>query len=88
MALKHDIYLEDNFGEKVLLKDLYIRVDRLDATKQQVNATVGFYRDGEIKIGVHTDVYRFAPALVGDNFITQAYEHLKTLPEFDGAVDC
>jgi hypothetical protein len=30
----------------------------------------------------------FAPNLDGPNFIKQAYEHLKTLPEFDGAVDC
>jgi hypothetical protein len=24
----------------------------------------------------------------GDNPIKQAYEHLKTLPEFEGAIDC
>jgi hypothetical protein len=32
--------------------------------------------------------YKFAPNLDGANFIKQAYEHLKTLPEFSGATDC
>jgi hypothetical protein len=30
----------------------------------------------------------FFPSLEGNNFIAQAYEHLKTLPEFEGAEDC
>lgn len=30
----------------------------------------------------------FHPDMDGPNFIKQAYEHLKTLPEFSGAVDC
>ncbi len=30
----------------------------------------------------------FAPELDRENFIKQAYEHLKTLPEFEGAEDC
>lgn len=30
----------------------------------------------------------FIPSLDGDNFIRQAYMHLKTLPEFSGATDC
>jgi hypothetical protein len=33
-------------------------------------------------------MYSFAPDLNGKNFIAQAYEHLKTLPEFAGATDC
>jgi hypothetical protein len=33
-------------------------------------------------------VYNFVPSLEGANFIAQAYEYLKTLPEFKGATDC
>jgi hypothetical protein len=32
--------------------------------------------------------YSFVPNLNGANFIAQAYAHLKTLPEFAGAIDC
>ena len=32
--------------------------------------------------------FNFVPNLEGQNFIAQAYEHLKTLPEFAGAEDC
>ena len=30
----------------------------------------------------------FAPDMDGPNFIKQAYEHMKTLPEFADAIDC
>jgi hypothetical protein len=33
-------------------------------------------------------VSTFIPSLDESNFIRQAYQHLKTLPEFAGAVDC
>jgi len=41
--------------------------------------------DGEVIDVLHE---HFAPNLDGDNFIRQAYLHLKTLPEFADAVDC
>jgi hypothetical protein len=42
-------------------------------------------KDGQM---LEPKTYRFAPSLDGKNFITQAYEHLKTLPEFAGATNC
>jgi hypothetical protein len=30
----------------------------------------------------------FTHNLAGKNFIAQAYDHMKTLPEFAGATDC
>ena len=32
--------------------------------------------------------YLFTPSLEGDNFIKQAYLHLKSLPEYADAIDC
>lgn len=32
--------------------------------------------------------YSFIPDLLGDNFIKQGYEYLKTLPEFADCIDC
>ena len=37
---------------------------------------------------LQTESYTFAPKLDGENFIKQAYEHLKTLEEFKDAIDC
>ena len=50
------------------------------ALKNKVND-----KDGEL---VDTRSMSFVPVLDGDNFIRQAYFHLKTLPEFAGATDC
>lgn len=38
-----------------------------------------FFDDVAISSGYHMN---------GENPVAQAYSHLKTLPEFDGAVDC
>lgn len=35
-----------------------------------------------------TRLVSFEPLMDGSNFIQQAYDHIKTLPEFSGAVDC
>jgi hypothetical protein len=61
-----------------------IRVKQLSATKEKVVAKVFF--DGE-KIK-YEKIFNFAPNLEGKNFIAQTYEYLKTLPEFEGSVDC
>jgi hypothetical protein len=42
--------------------------------------------DKQIKIA--SEQYSFVPEMKNSNFIAQAYEHLKTLPEFAGATDC
>jgi hypothetical protein len=37
---------------------------------------------------VKKESYQFTPNMNSDNFIKQAYLHLKSLPEFADAVDC
>ena len=71
-------------GEVSVNMDAYIKVEAVEATKQSAKATVT-YKDGDKFI---TKNFSFAPSLEESNFIKQAYEHLKTLPEFSGAVDC
>ena len=64
----------------------YIKVVAVSGDKLKLNAVVSF----------KGDIYSFSKnyeldASVADgslNFIAQVYEHLKTLPEFSGAVDC
>lgn len=75
------------FGQPVIIRDAYVRVETVSGTKSRLHADVAVLTalDGQevdrIKVG-------FSPAMDGANFIKQAYEHLKTLPEFAGAADC
>lgn len=66
------------------IADAYIKVERVSGSKDMVTADV-IMTSGDMRQMVHC---KFAPNLDGANFIKQAYEHLKTLPEFAGATDC
>ena len=89
MAFTATLTLTDNFGVDVTLSDLYVRVDRIDGGKQSAIITAGLYREGGAEL-VANSTYTFQPSVAesAGNFIAQAYEHLKTLPEFEGAEDC
>ena len=67
----------------VNLHNAYIKVESVSGDKETVTATV----TTKIGEGVKTKFYHYKPNLDGSNFIKQAYEHLKTLPEFADAVD-
>lgn len=69
--------------DETVVTECYIKVVSVSGDKENVAAKVDFGAptiDG-------TRTYVFAPAMEGYNFIKQAYEHLKTLPEFSGAID-
>ena len=64
----------------------YIKVVSVDGDKTRINAIVSFEGDTQ----KFTKQYQMPVSVdTGSaNFIAQAYEHLKTLPEFTDAVDC
>lgn len=67
--------------------DAYIKVRSVAGSKNEITCLIGYHVDpseAEFMSTQHT----FAPDMDGKNFIKQAYEHLKTLPEFAGATDC
>jgi hypothetical protein len=66
---------------------LYIKVVAVSGDKAGVRASVTFTDETANEQLMRKD-YNFAPSMDGGNFIAQAYLHLKSLPEFDGAVDC
>jgi hypothetical protein len=96
MALKKNITIDGNVlfvtaagtidrgVEQVELKDCYIKVEGVSASKEIASASVSLTKDA-LSIA---RAYEFVPTMDGGNFIAQAYEHLKTLPEFADAVDC
>lgn len=64
--------------------DAYIKVESVQGTKASAVANVSV--TGASFSGAKS--YEFAPSMTGSNFIAQAYDHLKTLPEFADAVEC
>ena len=62
---------------------VYIKVTNVNATKENAVAYVSFTSN---KI-TGKRRYNFQVNLDGNNFIAQAYEHLKTLSEFAGSTD-
>ena len=72
----------------IIVKDAYHRVESVQivgktAIKFQVRSytSPGFPHFADVE-------YSSAYSIDGENPISQAYAHLKTLPEFAGAVDC
>jgi hypothetical protein len=90
MALKKTFtQTQEPFSGSLEIADAYWRVEQVVATKSEAQCVVTINKkDGDSVEQVANKRYSFAPKLDGRNFIAQAYEHLKTLPEFAGATDC
>lgn len=74
----------DGFDGALVASGVYVKVISILGDKQSIDFTVSFLA-GDKKLDEQR--YSFTPNLDGPNFIKQAYEHLKTLPEFAGAAD-
>jgi len=73
-------------GNQKITFSAYVKVVSITGSKTQLNAEVLFKSDSH----KFTKNYLFVPSVSIDsiNFIAQAYEYLKTLPEFADAIDC
>lgn len=86
MALKKTfVKTIDGFDGELVANDAYFKVSFLSGDKHSMSAYVTGVIAGN---QVYAKDHHFVPHIDGDNFIKQAYAHLKTLPEFAGAVDC
>lgn len=83
MALKKTVPTQFGFDAK----DAYHRVESVTVNKDSIQFTVRTYADPG-KASMFEKSFSCQYDLAGDNPIKQAYLHLKTHPEFDGAVDC
>ena len=87
MALKKQVILKSNFGDDVFFNNAYVKVGALHGDKKSLRIDVNVHKtEGGAVIDSHQ--FYFTPTLDGKNFIAQAYDYLKTLPEFAGATDC
>lgn len=86
MALKKTLSVtKPNFNGSLTVNDAYWKVATVKGSKSKAVAEVTVFKETDI---VDRQYYSFEPLMNGDNFIKQAYLHLKTLPEFAGAQDC
>lgn len=84
MALKKDI--DSQFG--ITISDAYIRVENIsfDTSKAMVFFVRTYAKQNFPSLFDQQMVLPYD--MEGANPYVQAYEHLKTLPEFSDAVDC
>jgi hypothetical protein len=66
----------------------YHRVEGVQVDKDRIAFQVRSYKDNTGLPHFSDSSFNCAYDLVGNNPIAQAYKHLKTLPEFAGAIDC
>jgi hypothetical protein len=85
MALQKSIQFKTQFGE-ISFDDVYIKVDQVSASKISGTANLRYFKskDGNLLKEHQVD---FPIDIEGKNFIAQAYDYIKTLPEFSQAMD-
>jgi predicted transcriptional regulator of viral defense system len=69
---------------EITLLDCLVRVISINGSSELVDCKVEIRSEDALFLREYT----FQPDMFGANFFKQAYLHLKTLPEFAGAVDC
>jgi hypothetical protein len=86
MALQKTLLLTNNFGTVTELSNCYIKVDTVSGDKNRLRFGINIM-SGPSGSTYDRQEHIFTPSMDGGNFIKQAYEHLKTLPEFSDAED-
>jgi hypothetical protein len=85
MALKKSFEVTQG----LMAKDAYIRVQNVNiAHGEQSSATVYIYVNDQAKEPVKVLCYGFQHSHEAGSAVAQAYNHIKTLPDFSGAGDC
>ena len=90
MALTKTFTLTNNFGTESILENVYVKITHIQGDKNLMQADANLFPTVGDEKGesIQTKRVSFTPDLDGPNFIQQAYEYLKTLPEFADATDC
>ena len=88
MALQKQMTFVNNFGEDSIFDETYIKVEEVIFSKPKAESRVSYRKNKEDKI-LKEDYFEFDANVEVDskNAIAQAYEYLKTLPEFADATD-
>jgi hypothetical protein len=89
MAISKNLTLVDNFGTEVTFPSAYINVKRVTASKSGSNFSIAMYKEKDGYLLQEKEfIFDCSFLNTAGNPLQQAYNHLKTLPEFAGAGDC
>ena len=87
MALSKSI-TKTIYGQEVVIPNAYIKIKRISGHKGNLSVSVWTYdqADGDL---IEQDSVTFVPSTASgsENFIKQAYEHLKTLDAYSDCAD-
>lgn len=88
MAIEKNITLKNNFSEDSFFDNAYIQVAEVSGSKKLITIQVFIKKQDQVNV-LDKRAISFVPSVNDDskNFIKQAYEHLKTLPEFANGKD-
>jgi hypothetical protein len=86
MALQLNKAIKTEHGFEVT--EAYCRVEDVKVNKTTAYCVLRKYKDNTGVSHFAEDGIAYSYALNGGNPIKQAYDYLKTLPEFEGATDC
>jgi len=88
MALQKTLSLTNSFGETSEF-DCYIRVVEVRCAKLSGVAKIDVLKNGtEQVLETRETLFEIDPDPSSANVWVQAYTHLKTLPQYEGAIDC
>jgi hypothetical protein len=82
MAIKNNVIYKG-----IPINNAYIRIWRYEGDKEKMHFEAGVHASKDAEM-ITSQGYRISLNLDGANPIKQAYEYLKSLPEFSDAVDC
>jgi len=84
LSKKITIYVH---GTAVEFPSAYCKITAITGNKEAMTATIGTLskQDGDL---ITSSSFQFTPELDGKNFIAQAYDEAKKLPEFENTIDC
>jgi len=94
MTISEQVSYKSKDGDEMLIdktyNNAYLVVSNIRGDKNKMNVYIDAYpnenkNENEL---ISRSGYIFSPALDGVNFIAQAYNFIKTLPEYKNAKDC
>lgn len=89
MAIQINISAENNFGQISTLANCYCKVTKLIGDKVQLHIKMDVMNAEKNRV-YREETFAFAPSVEdgAKNFIAQAYDYIKSLPEYASAVNC
>ena len=89
MALTKNVFFQPTgMTSLITIENAYIKVLKFSGSKQFIEFEAGAFESNETKTPIRSFTFGFVPELSYKNILQECYLHLKTLPEFSGAIDC